>query len=152
MEADTHHRYNLARLAVQGLPWWGARGTTMGEQANHFTLAGDGIEGGLDTTSLTGAPIGSITVDGHQGSEFEFSTCPEGLVARFHLSKIADGPGSAAMVLLPETYIDDDSAEFEGLVIVTTSADSIGGPSLLHGPVQRYAARTVSGTASFAQS
>lgn len=124
----------------------------MGEQANHFTFAGDGIEGGLDTTSITGAPLGSITIDGQEGSGFEFSTAPEGLVARFHLSKIADGPGTTAMVLLPDTYVGGDSAAIEGLVIVTTSADSIGGPSLLHGPVQRYAVRTVSGTASIVQS
>ena len=48
------------------------RGNTMGEQANHFTVAGDGIEGGLDTTSIAGVPVGSITVDGHEGSNFEF--------------------------------------------------------------------------------
>lgn len=124
----------------------------MGEQANHFTFAGDGIVGGLDTTSFTGAPIGSITVDGLDGSQFEFSTTPEGLVARFQLSKIAGGPGTSAMVLLPQTYVESDTAAIDGLVIVTTSADSIGGPSLLTGPVQRYAARTVSGTASMVMS
>lgn len=124
----------------------------MGEQANHFTVAGDGIEGGLDTTSIAGVPVGSITVDGHEGSNFEFSTAPEGLVARFQLSKSADGPGTAALVLLPQTYVDGDSAEIEGLVIVTTSADSIGGPALVDGPVQRYAVRAVCGTASAVQS
>ena len=106
----------------------------MGEQANHFTVAGDGIEGGLDTTSIAGVPVGSITVDGHEGSNF------------------ADGPGTAALVLLPQTYVDGDSAEIEGLVIVTTSADSIGGPALVDGPVQRYAVRAVCGTASAVQS
>jgi hypothetical protein len=34
------------------------------QRANHYVIHGDGVEGLLDSTSITGEPVGSLRVDG----------------------------------------------------------------------------------------
>lgn len=123
----------------------------MGGQANHFTFAGQGTEGVFDTTSVTGEPIGSIQVDGYEGSDFDLSIGMEGLIARFVLD-VTDGPGRAATVLLPDTNINDGAVPIEGLLVITIIRVSLGERDSATGPLQRFETRTIAGTASIVQS
>jgi len=120
--------------------------------ANRFRFTGSGIRGSVETTSVTGELIGSIVVDGEVGTDFALDLSPDGVLARFQLGVVPDGPSRSVAVLLPDTYVGDGQAEFEGLAIIVTKHGSMGAPGLTAGPVQHYEARPVSGDASSSQS
>jgi hypothetical protein len=123
------------------------------EEANHFVFEGKGVSGSVDTTSITGQPIASVTVDGVEGSDAVIETWRLGLTATMHLDGSPDLFTRSVTVVVPQVNVDGTDGEaFEGLAIVVRRRTSIGGPGLVQGAIETYDVRTVNGTASSVRS
>jgi hypothetical protein len=119
------------------------------QSANHYVFDGRGMTGTVDTTSIAGTPVASVTVDGVDATNVGVQHAPGlGVMVRGDLSAIADGPSRAVTVVVPEVNVSAEPEPFWGLAVIVTTQSSIGGPALVQGAIQSYDPREVSGTAS----
>jgi hypothetical protein len=115
--------------------------------ANHFTLAGGGVKGTVDTTSFTGGPAIDITVDGEKAVDPSLVDTQNGFEVSAVLEQVPDSHTVRLTLLLPHVNLTGNPRRFTGVGILTTARTTIGGESLVDGVVHRYDVRTVSGTA-----
>jgi len=79
---------------------------------------------------------------------------PVGRLVTATLAQADDGDTSTVSVLLPSVNlprVDDGGAAgaaFEAVAVFTTTRSSIGGPTLVEGPIQSYASAAMAGNAS----
>lgn len=122
------------------------------DDANHYVFEGVGVSGIADTTSLSGRPTGSVTVDGNETSEVVVEHGPLGWTLRAAVDGVPDAYSRSVIIALPQVHTDDGDEAFDGLAIVVTYRTSIGGPGLVKGVLASYDVRTISGVASSVQS
>lgn len=115
--------------------------------ANHFTLAGGGVKGTVDTTSITGSAVIDIAVDGEPVIEPSFADTENGFEVSALLEQVPDSHTVRLTLLLPHVNIAGKPRKFTGVAILTTARTTIGGEPLVDGVVHTYDVRTVSGTA-----
>lgn len=115
--------------------------------ANHFTLAGGGVKGTVDTTSFGGKPLINITVDGQQAIEPSLADTENGFEVSAVIEQVPDSHTVRLTLLLPHVNLVGESKRFTGVGILTTARTTIGGESLVDGVVHHYDVRTVRGTA-----
>lgn len=115
--------------------------------ANHFTLAGGGIKGTVDTTSFTGDPVIDITVDGVQVSVPSLVDTENGFEVSAVVEQVPDSHTVRLTLLLPHVNLAGKPKRFTGVGILTTALTTIGGEPLVDGVVHSYDVRTVKGTA-----
>jgi hypothetical protein len=115
--------------------------------ANHFTLAGGGITGTVDTTSFTGSPAIGIVVDGEKVSAPSLTDTQNGFEVTAVVEQVPDGHTVRLTLLLPHVNLAGGPVRFTGVGILTTARTSIGGEPLVDGVVHTYDVRSVSGTA-----
>ena len=72
-----------------------------------------------------------------------------GTAATAVLEVIADGPTTMVTLLLPSVNFlgDSEQADVTAVAISTVAQSSIGGPSLVDGPIESYTAELLTGTA-----
>ncbi len=122
-------------------------------EANRFVFGGKDILGSVDTTSITGGPIASITVDDILTHEPAVERGWLGWTVTADVDSRPDLYSRAVTVVLPNVNVDAGASEgFDGLMIVVRRRTSIGGSGLVKGPIESYEVRTVTGTASSVQS
>lgn len=115
--------------------------------ANHFTLAGGGIKGTVDTTSFTGSPAIDITVDGTSVTGSSLIDTENGFEVSAVVEQVPDSHTVRLTLLVPHVNLAGKPKRFTGVGILTTARTTIGGESLVDGVVHHYEARSVSGTA-----
>lgn len=115
--------------------------------ANHFTLAGGGIKGTVDTTSFTGGPAIDLAVDGAQVTAPNLVDTENGFEVRAVVEQVPDSHTVRLTLLLPHVNLTDGAERFTGVGTLTTARTTIGGESLVDGVVHTYEVRTVRGTA-----
>jgi hypothetical protein len=115
--------------------------------ANHFTLAGGGIKGTVDTTSFTGSVVIDITVDGAQVIEPSLVDTQNGFEVSAVVEQVPDSHTVRLTLLLPHVNLAGKPKRFTGVGILTTARTTIGGEPLVDGVVHHYDVRAVSGTA-----
>jgi hypothetical protein len=115
--------------------------------ANHFTLAGGGVKGTVDTTSFTGSPSINIIVDGEQANSPSLEDTQIGFEVSAVLEQVPDDHTVFLTLLLPHVNLTGKAKRFTGVAILTTARTTIGGESLVDGVVHHYEVRSVSGTA-----
>lgn len=115
--------------------------------ANHFTLAGGGVKGTVDTTSFGGGPAIDITVDGEPAIEPSLVDTQNGFEVSAVLDQVPDSHTVRLTMLLPHVNLTGSPKRFTGAAILTTARTTIGGEPLVDGVVHRYDQRTVTGTA-----
>lgn len=115
--------------------------------ANHFTLAGGGVKGTVDTTSFTGSPVIDITVDGEQAIDPSLLDTQNGFEVSAVIEQVPDSHTVRLTLLLPHVNLTGKPKRFTGVGVLTTARTTIGGEPLVDGVVHRYEARTVNGTA-----
>lgn len=118
------------------------------EKANHYVLSGSGVEGTVDTSSISGKPVVDVRVGDRAVSLPELVDTELGLEVRGVLEIIPDLREVRLNLILPVVNVDGPERSFAGLALVTTVRSSIGGPRLVDGPLQDYEIRPVSGTAA----
>jgi hypothetical protein len=126
---------------------WGKDKVMANRSANHFTLAGGGITGTVDTTSFTGSPVISVAVDGTQVTDPSLVDTQNGFEVSAVVEQVPDSHTVRLTLLLPHVNLTDGSERFTGVGILTTALTTIGGESLVDGVVHSYDVRTVRGTA-----
>jgi hypothetical protein len=119
------------------------------QSANHYVFEGRGVTGTVDTTSIAGTPVASMSVDGVDATGVEVQPAPgPGGMVRGELGGIADGPSRAVNVVVPEVDLLAGTEPFFGLAVIVTTRSSMGGPALVSGAIQLYEPREITGTAS----
>ena len=118
--------------------------------AVHYEFHGDGVKGVLGMVPPT--PQRTVTVDGTTindptGEHISIETTRIGWTARVHLDSAADRHTRSVWLVLPHVNTEGGTGAFEGIAIVVTHRTSIGGPSLVKGPLEEYDIRQVSGSA-----
>ena len=83
------------------------------------------------------------------GDQLESEESEIGRLITVELSFVPDGETRVLSVLLPQVNLAEGRSDtrFKGLVIFTTVRSTIGGPRLVRGPLQTYAAKVFRGTA-----
>jgi hypothetical protein len=119
--------------------------------ANHYVLAGSGVEGTVDTSSITGKPVIDVRVGGRAVSTPELVESDLGLEVRGIVESIPDLRTVQLNLIMPVVNVQDGPLPFAGVALLTTTRTSIGGPGLVEGPLQDYELRPVSGTAEAVQ-
>ncbi len=123
------------------------------DEANRFVFEGQGVSGSVDTASITGQPLASVTVEGVEGSDTVVERWRLGWTATAHLDGRPDAFTRSVTVVVPRVNVDGrDGEAFEGLAIVVRRRTSIGGPGLVQGPIETYDVRAINGTASSVRS
>lgn len=122
------------------------------QNANHFAFEGPGLSGVVATSSLTGKPTGTITVDGKQSSELMVEPGSPGWIGSTSVETVPDAYSRSVTLILPNVHVRDAGQPFGGLAIIVTHRSSLAGPGLVEGALEGYQVREVSGTASFVHS
>lgn len=117
------------------------------QSANHFTLAGGGVTGTVDTTSFTGNPVIDLTVDGTRVIDPSLVDTENGFEVTALVEQVPDSHTVRLTLLLPHVNLTGKPKRFTGVGILTTAQTTIGGESLVDGVVHHYDVRTVRGTA-----
>jgi hypothetical protein len=115
--------------------------------ANHFTLAGGGVKGTVDTTSFTGEPAIDLTVDGKQAIAPTLVDTENGFQVGAVVEQVPDSHTVRLTLLLPHVNVAGNPERFTGVGMLTTALTTIGGEQLVDGVVHTYDVRTVKGTA-----
>ena len=118
------------------------------EPANHYVISGNGIQAVVDTTGITGEPSVSLSVDGQRVVDPALSNTPEGFVVDATVEQVPDSHTLEIRLVFPEVNLSESDVLFSGVAALTRELTSIGGPSLVAGPLQSYELRPVGGTAS----
>ena len=83
------------------------------------------------------------------GDEVETYESEIGRLITVELAFIPDGETRVLSVLLPQVNLEESTSEtrFKALVVFTKVRSTIGGPSMVRGPLQTYNAKAFRGTA-----
>lgn len=122
------------------------------QAANHYEIAGKGIDGTVDTTGITGRPVVSLTVDGRELAGATLAITGQGIVVDAVVDEIFDKETHELRLHLPVVNLADEATTFAGLAILITARTSFGGPGLVEGPLHLFEVRPISGTASIVES
>ncbi|MDQ3457309.1 MAG: hypothetical protein M3513_18015 [Actinomycetota bacterium] len=120
--------------------------------ANHYEFTGDALSGTVDLAGITGQPVVNLQFDQWSITEANVDTGELGIVVSARLDFVPDKESSRLHLVLPATNIADEAVPVEGFAVLVTTRSSIAGPGLVEGPLQSYAVRSVSGTASLVAS
>ncbi len=120
--------------------------------ANHFVVSGAGIDGAIDTTSISGQGTVSLTVDGRALRAPSLETTREGIVVRAIHEEVPDSHTLVVTVSIPQVNLDSEPQTGAGFAVLTTARTSIEGPGLVSGPLQLFELRPLAVTASIVES
>ena len=115
--------------------------------ANHYVMVDGGIEGTIDTSSLSGRPSVDLRIGGRPLSEPELCDSEHGIEVTALVDQVPDSHTVHLRLVVPRVNVQEEPRPFVGLALLTTARTSIGGPALVDGALHRYEVRPVGGTA-----
>ncbi len=108
-------------------------------QPNLFQIRGRGLRVTYSTSSISGEPLlsyrGLLGERQFRGAEIGREQTNIGTLVTVRLGSVPDAETSLFTLLLPRINGD---AKFKSVAFHTTARTSIGGPSLVKGPIQGY--------------
>src|SRR6266480_3265004 len=121
-------------------------------RANLFEVAGGVTSVTYATTGIAGRPSFHFRDADHdvnaEGTDIRTKKTELGTLVTIDLEVVADGPSTTATLVLPTVNLGAQTEQkLRTRVIVTVTANTIGGPALVVGQLQRYKSVTVRGTA-----
>src|SRR2546429_3201868 len=124
----------------------------MARKANLFEVAGGATSVTYATTGIAGQPSFHFRDADHdvnaEGTGIRTKKTELGTLVTIDLDVVADGPSTTATLVLPTVNLGDQTEQkLRTLVIITITANTIGGPALVGGPLPRYQAGPLRGTA-----
>ncbi|MGH3915243.1 MAG: hypothetical protein ACRDTC_17825 [Pseudonocardiaceae bacterium] len=127
--------------------------TTTGREINFLTLTGkDDTQIVYSTSSITGEPQLTYRDRMHdlsfRGDDISTTASPLGTLVTVVLESIPDSHTFTASLVLPDINLGDRQViRFKTMVVLTTNLTSIGGPTLVIGPLQTYQVVKLTGVA-----
>jgi hypothetical protein len=119
--------------------------------ANSYWFADKGVRANVSTTSISGQPQASITVDGDDLRDVEFKEEETRLTVRGLLSAIPDSETTSAELLLPIVQLQHGAVKARALLIVRKQRTNVGGTPLVEGPLETLRTRKIAGRAAVEQ-
>jgi hypothetical protein len=117
-------------------------------QANHYLVAGSGIDGTIDSASLGGQPRANIRAHETPLSDTGTQRSEDGVEVTVTVEAAPDLRTRQPSAARPESQHRRDTDPFAERALFVTS---IGEPALLDGPLNKYALRPLSGIAEAVQ-
>jgi hypothetical protein len=118
------------------------------DPANHYVLIGKGVDAVIDTASMSGTAVVSLSVDGQKIANPSFASTQQGLVVEGTVKVVHDSHSIDIRLTIPEVNQSEAHVTFTGFAVLTTALTSIAGPGLVPGALNLYEIRPVAGTAS----
>jgi len=118
--------------------------------ANHYILVGS-IDGIIDTSGPGGQPVVSIRLDGTPLENAELRDGEDGIEVTALVEQVPDLRTVRLRLIIPRVNVVAGATPFPGVALIITGLTTIGGPSLVEGPLQLYDLRPVGGTAEAVQ-
>jgi hypothetical protein len=119
--------------------------------ANHYVLTGL-IAGTVDTAGAGGKPEVSVRFAGRPIEDPQLEPTPFGLQVIGLIDARPELDTRHLLLLLPDVNVTDAPVPVASVAAVVTTRTSVGGPSLVEGPVQSYAIHPVAASASAVES
>lgn len=120
--------------------------------ANRYEFTGGAVSGTVDLAGITGQPVVHLQFDQWSITDADVKMGELGVVVTARLDFVPDKESTRLHLVLPEANVGDEAVAVEGFAVLVTTRSSIAGPGLVEGPLQSYAVRSVSGTASLVAS
>lgn len=119
--------------------------------ANSYTFADatGSVQGELHLDPAGPWARGKVVVDGIVHDELTVGAWPLGLLARKQMSVVYDAQTVTLELLLPRVNVDIEleAEPFSGIAVIHTERTSFGGTALVHGALDEYDLRPISGRA-----
>ncbi|MEA2686675.1 MAG: hypothetical protein QOE93_1870 [Actinomycetota bacterium] len=122
-------------------------------KANLFEVSGGATSVTYSTTSITGQPQfhysdAKYDVNIQGADNIRSKKTEQGTLVTIDVDGVEDGPTVTATLVVPTVNMGDSrERKLRTIVLLTTSANTIGGPGLVEGQVQTYKSTAVRGTA-----
>jgi hypothetical protein len=121
-------------------------------QPNLFEVAGGATSITYATTGIAGRPSFDFRDKDHdvhvEGADIRTKRTELGTLVTVDVDVVLDGPTTTVTLLVPTVNLAQATEQkLRTIAVVTTTANTIGGPSLVVGQVQRYRSVTLRGTA-----
>jgi hypothetical protein len=120
-------------------------------QATHYVIAGSGVDGTIDTSSVGGLPSVSIRIDDKPLVSPELQNNEVGMQVTGVVEQVPDRHSVHLRLFVPIVNVGTEAAPVAGLALLTTACTPFG-PALVEGPMHSYEVRPVGGRADTVES
>ncbi|WP_072807112.1 hypothetical protein [Rhodococcoides yunnanense] len=120
--------------------------------ANHWTFEGDGISGTLDSATVAGVLAAQIDLSGATLESTAVTRSDLGYEVRAIVEQAHDGNSTHLLLVLPRVNIENTPVDFGAYAVLFTSRGNVAGDRYVHGALESYDVRTLTGTASLVNS
>lgn len=120
--------------------------------ANHWVFEGDDVSGTLDSASVAGVLVAQIVLSGATFESTAVTRSDLGWEIRALTEPIHDGNSTHLLVVIPRVNVENEPVQFTGYAVLFTSRGNVAGDRYVHGALESYDVRTLSGTASLVSS
>jgi hypothetical protein len=120
--------------------------------ANHWVFEGDDISGTLDSVSIAGVLAAQIVLSGATFESTAVTRSDLGWEIRAITEQVHDGNSTHLLVVVPRVNIENDPVDFTAYAVLFTTRGNVAGDRYVHGALESYDVRTLSGTAKLVSS
>lgn len=120
--------------------------------ANHFTFDGDDISGTLDSGAVAGVLVAQIVLSGVTLESTAVTRSDLGWEIRAIVEQVHDGNSTHLLAVVPRVNIENEPVAFSSFAVLFTSRGNVAGDRYVHGALESYDVRSLSGTASLTNS
>jgi hypothetical protein len=114
--------------------------------ANQYALVGSGVDGVIETSSVTGRPSVEIRIDEKPLDGAEVRVSEHGFEVTGVVEQVPDSHSVYLRLVVPAVNVDTEPLPFSGLALLTTARTPLA-PALIEGAVHQYDMRPVGGMA-----
>lgn len=120
--------------------------------ANHWIFDGGDISGSLDSASVAGVLVAQIVLSGATFESTAVTRSDLGYEIRAITEKSNDDSSTHLLVVVPRVNIENEPVSFGSYAVLFTTRGNVAGDRYVHGALESYDVRTLSGTASLVTS
>ncbi|MDJ0393781.1 hypothetical protein QMK17_10610 [Rhodococcus sp. G-MC3] len=120
--------------------------------ANHWVFDGNDVSGTLDSVSVAGVLVAQIVLSGATFESTQVTRSDLGWEVRAITEQEHDGSSTHLLVVLPRVNIENDPVDFTAYAVLYTTRGNVAGDRYVHGALESYDVRTLTGTAKLVTS
>lgn len=116
--------------------------------ANHYVFEGDELTGSFDTNRLSGVAAAQLVLSGATLESTEVTRTDLGYEIRTIVEQVHDGNSTHLLAVVPRVNVENEPVHFSSYAVLFTRRGNIAGDRFVHGALESYDVRALSGTAS----